>query len=404
MGINNSKTTKFLLLFFSASLSLFAEDSVNIDAPAMPEPPPHTKQRFINWLHYRHSPKFVGNDDPNLPEAFWYKPDMILLPPRYELPSSFVVNDDRLDLLSLTPAVLKDLSKENLRKLLIYLASIPAEVMYIDQKGKIISGQKRKVRSHYFKRWELSNTASALIFTVALEQEMELFIHMVSVTPEAILPSLHGSLRGLIDQEILSAILVQMLIDVDESLEGSAEPAARKMSKLIQYELSYWVAKDARRLALYLGDLLDKTMLLLGEQKIVCKEKAVGVLIGSIISAALMHVQSIKQKDEKRIWLVGVVSNLIWAATSFLAVVPLSAPVIAAVGGGISFGAVMTSAVYTVLNYPRDYSSNVREIEGKIEMAILESRSILGQVLSAEEVSYLLFFMRASIHAGGQHD
>src|SRR5580700_6202917 len=145
-------------------------------------------------------------------------------------------------------------------------------------------------------------------------------------------------------------------------------------------------------------------MLLLGEQKIVCKEKAVGVLIGSIISAALMHVQSIKQKDEKRIWLVGVVSNLIWAATSFLAVVPLSAPVIAAVGGGISFGAVMTSAVYTVLNYPRDYSSNVREIEGKIEMAILESRSILGQVLSAEEVSYLLFFMRASIHAGGQHD
>jgi len=88
------------------------------------------------------------------------------------------------------------------------------------------------------------------------------------------------------------------------------------------------------------------------------------------------------------------------AATSFIACAPIAAPVAAATAGGISIAAVLSASLYAALDFPRDYSPNIKIIEGNLEMAALES-VIVQEADMKINILMMLNWMRAAIHVNG---
>ncbi len=97
---------------------------------------------------------------------------------------------------------------------------------------------------------------------------------------------------------------------------------------------------------------------------------------------------------KKRIWVIGVISNLVWAATSFIACAPIAAPIAAATAGGISLAAVLSAALYSALDFPRDFNPNIKTIEGNLEIAALES-ALVQEADVKINILMMLNWMRA---------
>jgi hypothetical protein len=359
-----------------------------------------TKEKLIHWIHNRHSPKNLGFDDPYLPSFAKFRPLMISLPNNYKLPEEFVVRDSALDMRSLTPRILEKLSSSDFKNLLDFLARVPVEIKWSDQEGHTQSGKSRKHRAHRFQHWDQSNAAAALALTMIIQQQHEVFINIMTLAPEAILPEFYGHMPGLISPVISAQIIALMLSQLDK---GNSRRIAKAIAALTTQGLSYWVMKDMTKLNPYLAQMLHEATEILENMSLPSKEAALGLLLGSVLAGTLKHVQTIKKIDEKRIWIIGVVSNLVWAATSFIACVPLATPVAAATAGGISIGAVLSAALYTALEFPRDFSPDIKTIEGNLEMAALESALVKDDTIRVNTLM-MLSWMRAAIHLNGFSD
>lgn len=394
-----SLTHVFMALFVLNFTPAFASD-LALPVKKSEQAKLSKKEKFIHWIQNRHSPKNLGIDDPDLPCFVNFKPVMIPLPWGYHLPKQFVVRDDHLDMRSLTPKVLESLKPAELQALLEYLATVPVDIKWSNQKGHTKSGKKIRKRTNYLKRWEESNAAAALALTMGVSSEQELFTTMIALAPEAILPDFRGSIPGLLDARRTAEIIGNMLAQLKQ---GNSSHLARIIAFLTERGLSYWVAKDITKLNPYLAELFSETFKILEEQNPKSREAVTGLMLGSVLAGTMHHVHAIKRTDEKRIWIVGVVSNLVWAATSFIACIPVATPIAAATAGGISVGAVLSTVVYTALDFPRDFSPSVKQIEGNLETAALESTLVEGL---EEKVNVLLMlsWMHSAIHANSLND
>ena len=387
----------FLVIFFNATLINSAHLSL---AVAEAKEDLSKREKLIHWIHNRHSPKHLGLDDPHLPSFVKFRPLMVVLPDYYELPKEFVVKNNALDMRSLTPWVLEKLSTSDFKTLLEFLAHVPAEIKWSDQEGNTCSGKSRKHRAHKFQHWDESNAAAALALTMKIQSQHELFMNMLTLVPEAILPEFHGHMTGLIDATTSAQIIGIMLSQLDQ---GGSGRIAKTIAALTQQGLAYWVVKDMTKLNPYLAQMLGAVTDIIENIPLQSKEAALGLLLGSVLAGTLKHVEAIKKTDEKRIWIVGVVSNLVWAATSFIACAPIAAPIAAGVAGGVSIAAVLSAALYTALDFPRDYSPNIKTIEGNLEIAALES-ALVEDVDVRINVLMMLNWMRAAIHLNGFAD
>ena len=363
---------------------------------------PSKKEQFIVWLHNRHSPKHVGIDDPDLPAFMQFRPTLVSLPHGYLVPDNFIIINDYLELRSLTPQILEKLSYADLKNLLNYLATVELEIKYTNNKGDIKSGKKHKIRKT--KHWEKSNAATALVLNMVMQSQYELFVTMMALVPEATLPSLHGHLFGLLNPQIMAEIISAMLLRLNNIDDvGLSGFLSKQIGLLIRQGLVYWVNKDVRMLNDYLGVLLSEATQAIEKHAGESKEQPLGILLGSVLAGAMKHTEAIKKTDEKRIWVVGIVANLAWAATTFIGAAPMAAPFVAATAGSLSVGAVLSASVLTALDFPRDYTPTIKEIEGSFEMAALEaSRSKNLE----EKINMLLMFkwMQAAIHINGLSD
>jgi hypothetical protein len=355
------------------------------------------KEKFIYKLHNYHSPTHVGFDDPNLPAFLQFKPTLVNMPLGFKVPQDAVVIDDKLELRSLTHHLLQKMSPTELRALIIDLATIEVKIKWSNNKCQTKSGKKRN-------HWEKSNAATALALSMAMQYQEELFVAIIAAAPNAILDSIHGHMFGLINPTIMANIISTMLLQLDGDIKvGTAGPITRHIAQLIQRGLVYWVNKDIIKLYSYLTNLLSRTVQTIDERSNVSKEQLLGILLGSLLAGTLKHTDAIKVTDEKRIWFIGVVANFAWAATTFIGAAPMAAPFIAATAGGLSVGAVLSTTILTALDYPRNYTPTIKEIEGNFEMAALEA----AQAKSFEEkINSLLMlkWMQAAIHVNGLSD
>ena len=281
-----------------------------------------------------------------------------------------------------------------------FLASIPIEIKWSDQEGHTQSGKSRKHRAHRFQHWDDSNAAAALALTMGIQSQYAILTNIISLVPDAILPEFRGHMPGLINASMGARIIGHMLAQLDQK---NAAQISLTIATLTQQQLAYWVVKDMRKFNPYLAELFNEVVNIIEIVALPSKEAALGLLLGSVLAGTLKHVGGIKKTDERRIWIVGVISNLVWAATAFMSCVPIAAPAAAGAAGGISIMAVLSAALYTALEFPRDYSPNIKTIEGNLEIAALQA-SLVEDADVKISVLMMLSWMRAAIHVNGLAD
>lgn len=386
---------------FLKSIPVLAADNFFIETPDE-ESDASKKERVIEWIHAIHSSKYLGMDDPHLPSFVKFRPTSVKLSQNFSLPRKFLTPDQTLDLRALSAKALKKLPPAHLKSLMRYLATVPVQIKWSDKEGHTQSGKKRKHRASILSAWDKSNAAAALALTMATQGESEIFISIVGLVPEAVLPEFRGHVPALIDAKMMARIIEILLSELDEP-SSDASHASLIISYFTHRGFVYWIGKDKSRLNPYLMELLYELNKIVQKGGHSYDERKRGILLGSVLAGASRHIEEIKETDEKRIWIIGLIANLVWAATSFIGMAPIAAPVACAAGGGISVGAVLASSVMTALEYPRDYASLVKQIQGGIEMAILDA---VRSKSSSEKIDILLMFkwMSSALHVNGFND
>lgn len=388
---------KMPMLFFCVSLQ------ISISSIAMNPAEDNTagaREKVAAWLQNRHSPDHVGYDDPHLPAFYKFKPALIPLPVGINLPSD-VLRKGKLDLLAITPKFLEEMNLADLENFLTQLGQTYVKIEWSDKDGEVQSGKERKYRAHHRSDWEKGNAAFALALRMATQNEHILFAYLIALAPDAITPCLHGHVAGLLHPHVMAKAISELLLKLEQGCDLDAIP--QHISFLVDQGLKYWVYKDINKLHAYMKTFLDKMTEIIERQNPIHREKILGVMIGSIIAGALKRTQDIKRIDEKRNWTIGVVFNLLWAATSFVGVAPITAPIAAGVAGGLAIGTVVAGSLMTALGFPRDFTPDVKTIEGRIKLKFLKADE--DKLLAPGfNVGNMLWWLQASINVNGFND
>jgi hypothetical protein len=364
------------------------------------EEEPSRVKKVIKKLSEHHYNKARGVKDPRFPVRVEYKPELIALPEKYQLPKDFRVIDDKVVLSSLRSEVIFSLKKSEKENLVKFLSLSKVKIKWHDKNGHTGSGHTRKHDPLHMKKWDKSNACAALAFKFAVEGEMEVFAHLVALAPEAILPELQGHAMALIDSKLAAKILRQLMLELDF---GNATRIARAAAQFSDTYLEYWAGKNIVNLQEYLSDLIEETDSHIHKAQDVFKEQRVGLLIGSLLAGSIKYVDRIKEKDAKRVMVVNVISNIAWAATTFMGVAPIASGVVALSAGGLSMAAVLTSAIFSELGMPRDFAPSLKEMQGHIEMSALES-TLQKNSDCRLNILMTLSWMRAALHVNGLND
>ena len=291
---------------------------------------------------------------------------------------------------------------------------LKTEVKWKDRFGHIKSGKNRKhqKRTLGLAKTDQTNAAAAFILSMGSQGHIVEFCRMLSLVPEAVIPELKGHGISIFTPESLAFALLSMVDHIDKKDIGSVAKSSAALTGLF---LKYYARKNNRRLEKQLHKVLTNVYLLLESSKessnggdafnqMPYNEMQVGVIFGSILSAAIIHADNIAETDEKRMFLINTGSNLIWAGTSFLGAAPMgSASATAVVTGVISLAAVGGAAAYSKWGMHEDSIPCTRELEGRIQAAILQSCNDASNETKTK-IFTMLHWMNTTIHLNGLQD
>src|SRR5690606_18440145 len=125
--------------------------------------------------------------------------------------------------------------------------------------------------------------------------------------------------------------------------------------------LKYWSQKDREKHKSFLVHLVDATRKPMEEDNSEYREEKVGLLLGSLLAGSIRYANSIKDRDQRRLVIINAVSNIVWAATTFIGIVPMAMPVSVGLAGSFSLAAVVSSIAANELGVPRDYCPDIKE-------------------------------------------
>lgn len=381
------------LMVMAASSSNYAEGIL--------VPTELTEKLSSHLKKYQNEPyrKNRGFADPHIPVKVIVKPKSIVLPDEYKMPTQISENNTgELTFSTLTIDVLASLSDDELREFLQVLSTVPVKIKLQDKKGHAQSGKHRAHRlipSHYDK----TNAACAVILMMGAYGEKFLFADMIALAPDAVIVELYGNRVALFDSETTAQAIVKMMDEFEHHNSGAI---AINATNLLRVYIKYWTHKNKKKMKYQLFNLLsaiEKKMLMDNH----FDEKKVGIVLGSLMSACLHHAEKIKSIDERRIWMVNTISYIIWAGTTFLGMAPMGAQATMAAAGAISIIVGITSSFYTRYGQNRNYAPTVKEIQGYVEMSILDAHKNADQTRKLAAVASLQW-MHAVIHVNGFAD
>lgn len=378
------------------------------DEPEADYGPRSKLRRFYHKTWY-------GTKNPHAPFSVQYWPIEFRLPKHHHIPSDLLINKRHIRLDTLSHQDIERLSDEELYYLLAPLAQEKVSVKWKDRFGNIKSGKNRKhqKRTLGLAKTDQTNAAAALALSMGSQGYTFEFCRMLSLVPEAIIPELRGHGIAMLSAKSLALSLLTM-VDYIEKKDISS--VAKSSAALTGLYLKYYSRKNNRRLEKYLHKVLTEVYLLLESAKesnrsdgdvfsrAPYNEMQIGIIFGSILSAAIIHAENIAESDAKRVFLVNTGSNLIWASTSFLGAAPMgSAAATAVVGGVISMAAVGGAAAYCKWGMHESSVPNTRELEGRIQAAILQSCNDASNETKSK-IFTMLHWMNTTIHLNGLGD
>ncbi|MBF0313878.1 MAG: hypothetical protein HQK52_10710 [Oligoflexia bacterium] len=296
------------------------------------------------------------------------------------------------------PDVLASLSDDSLQILLNLLAQNEIKIRWYDEDNKIQSAKERRHKIFFWKKSDHTNAAAALAFTTGVRPELkQLLSRIIALEPNAVIPYLLSHAGFILSQQVVSDTLFKMLMQIKEETD---ERTLLLGSDLVHAFLKYKGNEKKEVLQLHLSNLLKDTIVpLIQNEAPVDHEKKLGIFFGMIISGALKYAKEIKSSDEHHLWLMNSITNTVWAATTFLATIPIAGNIASAVGGAVSLSLVIANAIYSEQG-PRDFSNAIREIQGKIELKSLDS-SFNDRKESIFNALKILAYMNSVIHING---
>lgn len=342
---------------------------------------------------YERSQKSTKNDT---------DPDMIYLE-KNELSPNYPVQvvfpeqqEEGVDVTHLNADYLLSLNEIEREKFIHDLAQIKVSLEWKDNTGNIesIGVKKNKTRNHR----KRINAASALVLELMSEKKSDLAsIVMAQSGPRTALEFTNERFCIIFDPEFTAKTLLNIIHDINE--DNIIEHIRTATTTVFTY-IRYWSKGVPQKHLRALNSLIEKIHIFQEKERMSVKQK--GILLGSVLSGTLNYSNGIKKKDEKRIYIINSITNLIWASTTLLGALPVGGNIIALVGGGISIGVVAYDVFYNGIGV-RDYSPGIREIEGVIEIKVLENveNSDFEQKTDA---LMLLKWMQATIHLDGSND
>lgn len=273
-------------------------------------------------------------------------------------------------------------SNEELQRLLTELAQVEVKLCWFDENEKVRSG---KIRLHRSSHWEDryfddTNGAVALAMKVAsLPDQQALFARMILLAPgDAILPYLKKSASVPLDQHAVAMSLLQILGD---------ESKFRLGADLIHIYLASQSDEKKEVLQERFASLLSEVITLIPND--FSRPERLGVFLGMVVSGGLKYAAEVTDKDNYRIWAFNSATNIIWASTTFLGVVPIAGNIAAGVGGAVSLSVVIANAIYSK-NGPRDYASAIREKQGELEWKLKHSENVVDALTLFEAMTIVI--------------
>lgn len=330
------------------------------------------------------------------PIAVSLSPAKIYLPEDYDSPDVLPIDQHLLDLESLTPAMLKQLSPQELQHFMAVLAAIPIKITWLERNGKLHKIKKK----HANAAAGIALKVGAISLQTGVRYMPRLFASMVSLNPDATLPAFLGLPANLFDTQVSARIIALLLKRLEH--ENSKE-IAQSIGLLTELHIKPRAHAESEEINNLLRDLIEASQKLNRNHETPHPEQAQGILLGSIVAGTMKYAQSIKNHDERRLWIINSVSNIVWAATTFIGMAPIASSVAAATGGGISMAVVVGALIYGDAKAPRDFTPTIKTVQGQIEFEILEATKSMNHQEKVDVV-LMLTWMRAAIHVNGYSD
>ncbi len=317
----------------------------------------------------------------------------VLKDPNVFIPNGILTADAswgelQVNLETLSAEKILSLPEAELVKLFNHLGQKKVEVQWVDR------------HSHRNKHKVEINAAAALSFLIGIQRQSDVLSTLMAIAPDKILPLLEDRLSVLSDYHFVADTLVKMTNRLNSD---NLVQIAKASAQLVGRYMSFWSQKNPKHLPLLLARLVIKMSNILNDDSVGRFDvRQRGILLGALFAGSLKFAQEIKLKDERRIWIVNTTSNLAWAATALLGIVPVASNVISAVEGIASMAFVIAAAAYTKKG-PRNGVPSVKEIEGSIKLKLLDSIPPDSPAKHLDVLT-LLSWMQATVQANGFAD
>jgi hypothetical protein len=337
-----------------------------------------------------------GLSDPHYPVGFFTKPHFISVPA--ELQEHFLgnLNSGTIDFSEFSSGSLAGISRDDLTSILKQFAAISLKLRWEDRRGHVGSG-KTHLKVFHRERWISTNAAGALALACVRDKQIDLLTTILSLAPDQVVAALHGSAAAGIDAKVAAMALVDLISQVTTQ---NARDIAYSAENIAALYIEYWADTKAETLSPALTKLVVEASRLInaGDKTFSLKQK--GMLLGVMLVGTMVHARNIKAKDEHRLWVINSISNLTWAASTFLGALPIASAISASLAGGISVGVVAWAVVYNKIGV-RDFAPKIKEVEGHIEFSALEIAEATHDKALVVDMLETLAWMRATIHING---
>lgn len=196
------------------------------------------------------------------------------------------------------------------------------------------------------------------------------------------------------DKEIVIKILFFL---IDSLKDQTVQNVSIKATNLIFHYINFGSKGSSKLLNVRINDILEAVNNEVTKIDLTIKEK--GILLGAIFSGSYKYANKIKSSDERRIFKINSITNLVWASTTLLGAIPIVGQITAAVAGSISLGVVTWDVVANGIG-TRDLSPSIRTIEGYLQLELLENIKDKNAEKKLEAIE-LILWIKSVIHFNG---
>lgn len=330
--------------------------------------------------------KLLAQDTDYLITSIKTKPKNIAVPVNFLQILNLEINKET-SLKDMAKGQWENLTKEDLDLLYKLLSKTKINIKFSDQNDMA----NKHCGYCYFK----ANAALALALYWHELKNNENLTSLIATAPLKILPFLKNKGKKIVNNSIIDQAIIYIL---SNEKEIDSSDVIKKISLMIK---SYIELNSTNKKEKF-NDLLSGLLTLILDNNYNFSNKEKGIILGSILSGAILYVNEIQDQYDQSLWIVNSITNIAWAASTFIGALPLASAISSIIAGGFSLSVVLIDVIFNRLG-KGDLGSLIKEIEGQVEINLLNICENQSQDKKID-ILEILAWIKASLHTNGLTD